>query len=197
MTVQSNYASDFEKGSFENVETLDIFEHNGDVVFRHDISKGVSPRFKKADCIYSEPAWRHGYKKFMQRSNTTDFPPYKEYLLNQEKVIKELDIPAFILCGADMLRTLKPQWVQDIYFYPYKDNKNFKVAIYNCEQFKFGSDHELLGILAEKFNTILDFNCGYGNLIPFIREKGKHFILSDICGHAVLKVAKDYMGYKQ
>lgn len=121
MTVQSNYASDFERGNFENVATLDFFEANGDVVFRHDISKGISPRFKKADCIYSEPAWRHGYKKFMQRSNTTDFPPYKDYLLNQEKVVKELGIPAFILCGADMLRTLKPQWVQDIYFYPYNN----------------------------------------------------------------------------
>ena len=26
MTVQSNYASDFEKGDFENVATLDFFE---------------------------------------------------------------------------------------------------------------------------------------------------------------------------
>lgn len=194
MTVQSNYASDFEKGNFENVATLDFFEANGDVVFRHDISKGISPRFKKADCIYSEPAWRHGYKKFMQRSNTTDFPPYKDYLLNQEKVVKELGIPAFILCGADMLRTLKPQWVQDIYFYPYKDSKNFKIAVYNYPQFKFGSDHELLGILAEKFNTILDFNCGYGNLIPFIREKGKHFIFFRYLRSCRIKSSKGLHG---
>lgn len=196
MKIQSNYASDFETENFEKAPTIDIYESNGDVVFRHDISKGVSPRFRNADCIYSEPAWRHGYKKFMQRSNTTQYPPYKDYLLNQEKVIKELGIPSFILCGADMLRTLKPQWVQDIYFYPYKDKKNFKIAGYNSEQFKFSSDHELLKILAEKFDTILDFNCGYGNVIPFIREKGKHFILSDICGQAILKVAKDYMDYK-
>lgn len=197
MKVQDNYASDFETDSFENAPTLDFFEADGDVVFKHDISKGISPIFKKADCIYSEPAWRHGYKKFMQRSNTVVFPPYKEYLLNQEKVIKELEIPSFILCGADMLHTLKPDWVRDIYFYPYKDNKNFKIAVYNSERFDFGSDRELLAVLANKYKVILDFNCGYGNLIPFIRENGKHFVLSDICGHAVLKVAKDYMGYSE
>lgn len=178
----------------EKLPDLDFAEVDGDIAFTWDINKGCSEHFRKADAIYSEPCWRYGYELFAKRDKKKQVCSYKEYLQHQAQIIRELRIPALVLCGAAMVSALAPDYACDIYMEQHKCMG--KMAFYNVSPALFSeckSNQDICKKVAELYHTVLDFNSGYGNIIPFVRENGGNFICSDLCGYAIRYIYNKYM----
>ncbi len=165
-----------------NLKDLDFYESNGSIVFKHDLNNGIPDIFHKCDCIYSEPAWQSGYKLFKKRANTKDFE-YIDYMNSIQKTVTELKVPTFIVGGKHMLRYLTPDHFIDIRF-----NGFYALLLqWNTELIEVKNNIKILDYLSDKYDTVLDFSCGYGkHLLNFNK-----FIASDVNGKCVHEVAKN------
>ena len=139
-------------------------------VFYNDMSKTyMREEFRDCDVIFSEIAWQYGYKIFNEKAGNSP-NPYAEYLRNIQKLILELGIPAFIVCGKSAAR----------YF---DKAKSYPIAIRTsgtnmpgCQLYVWNYDYthdfkdtkELVAFLSQNFKKCLDFSCGYGeHLLSF------------------------------
>jgi hypothetical protein len=167
---------------------LDRHAQDGNVVFAWDITLGVHASFRQADAIYSEPSWRDGYAKFMRRAGQ-QHGEFREYLVAISETISALSVPAYIVIGKHMVRTLRPPITMPVRVHGY----SAVVGLWNGACLSIGDydTNDLVKIVCEKHETILDFCCGYGNVAKYARR----FICSDVNPKCVYYVAKTFMGY--
>ena len=185
MKIPKIYHSAF-KEDYKNLEELEYYENNGSIVFKHDINNGISNLFFNCDCIYSEPAWKNGYKLFISRANEESLS-YESYLKSIENNILTIKKPAFLIGGKHMIKYIKPHINYDIYF----NGFYAQLLCWFYDKLDFKTNIDVLNYLKENFNTVLDFSCGYGNHLNGF----KRFIASDINSKCVYYVAKNYMNY--
>lgn len=176
----------------------DRCENGGNVAFQHDLTIGVHEDFLKADCIYSEPAWRAGYEKFVEKSGVQGASDYNTYLDNVYAVIRAVGKPAYIFMGKAMIKRLKPDFT-----FPIKHTEHgfdAVIGVYNVDkdslECQSKTTHELIDAIAKKYQKILNFSCGFGNIIPYVLKNGKNFIVSDICADCIGYIAEKYMEVK-
>ena len=167
---------------------LDFFENNGSIVLFHDMNTGINDYFRKADVIYSEPPWMDGYNKFVMRAEIIT-KSFFDYLVSIQNLIKELNIPAYLLLGKHMLKHLSPDRCQNIRVRGY----DALLGIWNAKLIKT-DDH--LEYISKKYNICLDFSCGYGHTANAMQLKNKKFICSDINKKCVYYVAKTFMDFQ-
>lgn len=171
---------------------LEYYENSGSYVFQHDITKGIHQLYGKAEAIYSEPAWDKGYYLFLERAGMNPNSTHNEYLRCIKNIINELCLPTFLVMGKHMVKKLGPEYSIDM-----KINKgncilgtwHFKGAL------SFKTNNEVINFVAENYNNVLDFSCGYGNMAQKMNELKKSFICSDINKKCVYYIAKNIMGY--
>lgn len=164
-----------------------IYRSDNITTFTWDVCKGFHQEFAKADCIYVEPSWLPGYKKFTagtEAENST----YKNYVAGIKEIVKKLNVPTFCLCGYQGCKMLKPDIIYEMYFV-FHDCKTY-MAIWNVDgNIPFGNEVEARKYVAQKYNCILDFSCGYGIVADEVVKNGKKVILSDIssdCIHYII-----------
>lgn len=146
--------------------------------FVWNVCDGFHEEFKTADCIFVEPSWLHGYGKFT-KGTEADGTTYHDYLEGIKDIINRLNVPTFLLCGKQVCTMLKPDREKEIQFLFHKMSTS--VAVFNTkEALPFQNEIELREYVAEKFNCILDFSCGYGILAKHILRQNKKAILTDI-----------------
>ncbi len=167
---------------------LDFYEADGSLVFRHDISRGDHIFFVGADVLYSEPSWRAGYSKFIDRAGG---PPstFKEYLTGIGEVICKLKIPSYIILGRHMITYLKPQDIAPIKL----NGSDSMLGVWNTSMISADKSGDVLRHVSSNYSKILDFCCGYGITAYYAKECGKKFICSDINRKCVAYVAEKYM----
>ena len=170
---------------------LDFYESKGSVVVCHDISKGLNPYYRDVDAIYSEPAWRDGYEKFMQRAGVGN-GSYSEYLRGILRVIQELSIPAYVVIGKHMVSILKPPKVIDVKLRGYQCLLG---VWYGEDPGKIETNKDVLEFIGRTYERVLDFSAGYGNVAKVMLSHGKKFVCSDINRKCVYYIAKNLMGY--
>lgn len=158
------------------------------IAFTHDLNEGTHPEFRNADVIYADIPWERGYDKFTQ--GHTD-KKYDEFLISVKRVIDDLKIPAYISCSKHALRILKPHKVMTVSFNQF-NNYPVSIAIFYADEIKAEDECELLKMLADKYDTALDFCCGNGNTAETFISRGKKAIISDINGFC-LKTAIEEM----
>jgi hypothetical protein len=169
---------------------LEFYESDGSVVFRHDISVGYHTYFDSADVIYSEPSWRAGYCKFIERAGSSS-SSFKCYLFGIRAVIEKLQIPTYLILGKHMIADLKPCAIA-----PIKLNGGDSVlGVWNAPLLTADKSGDVLRYVSSNYSKILDFCCGYGTSVYYVKEHGKKFICSDINKKCVAYVAENYMGY--
>lgn len=176
--------------------TLERFESNGSIVFQHDLTSGFHTDFGRAGAVYSEPAWRAGYASFIKRAGAGSDPGndgFLRYLAIINNIIRGLGVPAYVIVGRHMLAHLKPDRVQPIYLHG-----DAMLATWNVPEAPLPcqTNEEVIQYVAGRYDNVLDFSCGYGNLAQAMLERGKHFICSDINSKCVYYVAKTLMGYE-
>lgn len=171
---------------------LDYYEKDGSVVFKHDITNGCHDVFWRADVIYTEPAWQHGYEIFANRAGINQPKPYKEYLLAIKDVIETLSVPAYVVMGRHMVRILRPECTAELRLHGYK----CLLGIYNADPINVPNNTAALQHVAQNpdYRCILDFCCGYGNTAAAALRAGKKFVCSDFNAKCVYYIAKEIMG---
>lgn len=185
------------KDELELNNRLKYYESNGSVVFQHDITEGKYELYQKADVIYSEPAWKDGYDKFINRAgfeNEEGYEGFKKYLYHIKKTISELNIPTYIIMGKHMLKYLDPDRTEKVNLHGY----GCLVGLYNNAKLdNIKNNEDVLQYVVENYNNILDFSCGYGNVAREASKQNKKFICSDINSKCIYYVASNFMGYEE
>ncbi len=166
---------------------LDRFTDGNSIVFAHDINKGITKDFLDCDCVYSELAWNKGYESFQKRAGKEDFLSYKDYLLNIQKILIDLNKPSYIIGGKHMLKTINPHHYSTIILNGFEA----VLMVWNTGIILSKNTNELLKELSFKYNKVLDFCVGYGNHLSMF----KSFVASDINKKCVYFVAKSQLGY--
>ena len=86
--------------TFDNVQPEEYYEKNQNLVFRYDLMNlNKLDLFKKADVIYSEPPFPHGFKIFNDRAEIEDHRNYSDFAKSLSVSIQEINKPTFIICG--------------------------------------------------------------------------------------------------
>lgn len=178
---------DFEIGKYSN---------GSDVVFKSDLRK-ISLEtgyYASCDVIYSEPSWIDGFDKFISRANAELFS-FEEYLLYISILIENCTRPFWMVMGTHALRRLPdPHRKAKIKLHGYTTNL---IGWNDNHEYNFTDNYSFIKQLAEKYNYVGDFNCGYGNTGRIFQEAGKNFIMSDINGQCVYYIAEKLMGYEK
>ena len=184
--------------SFRNAEIkifgeLKRFEKNGNIIFSHDLTKGLPKEYNQCDLLYSEPSWLAGYKIFTKRANVLS-GSYKEYV-EQLSIITNSEHPVVLILGKNALKNLN----QNYSYKKVKLNNHWETAYgWNIDISKYDvkTNYELIHCLSFDFNKVGDMNCGYGNTGKIFKDNGKHFVMSDISKKVVYYAAKKIMGYE-
>ena len=172
------YHTAIEKGS-KVAEGEGTIEFMNDRVhaYVHNIHDGYDDRWSSADVIYTEPAWRTGYAKFMRSAGQSP-EGYDEYLDDIRRACLKFGKPAYVVAGKSMLRTLKPH-----FSYPVKLSEHgcdAYICVYNFEDLtEDETNTALIRRLCGTYKTICDINCGCGNLLAFANPDNS-FIFSDV-----------------
>lgn len=142
-----------------------------DKVFFNDMSKNyMCEAFKSCNVVFSEPSWAYGYNGFNDKAGNTP-NSYSDYLSNLNRMIEELGVPAFIVCGKPAGR-----YFPKAKAYPIKINTSqtnmagcqVYVWNYDYEQLMINNTNHLTDYLASNFRKCLDPSCGYGeHLLKF------------------------------
>lgn len=158
-------------------------------------SISVPQEFNKADVIYTEPAWRHGYEKFNEKVGK-EAGSYKEYLKAILNVISQLDVPAYIIGSQYMVTKMNPDDIHKV-----------RMELHDVEAYVMlwnGADfvprHEIytrldaIHYVAENYDCLLDFSCGYGGTAKVAQEHDTNFICTDINPKCTYYVATEFLG---
>jgi len=149
--------------------------------------------YSHCDVYYTEPSWLDGYEKFMDRADQERYS-FEEYLLHLHRLVKECIRPLWMVIGTHALKQLpKPDRLEKIKLHGYHTNL---VGWNDQQEYSFTDNYDFIRQLAEKYNCVGDFNCGYGNTGRIFKESGKKFIMSDINGKCIYYIAKTLMGYE-
>lgn len=140
-------------------------------VFFNDMSKNyIREEFRSCDVIFSEMSWSYGYKGFNEKAGNEP-GEYLDYVKNINRMIEELGVPAFIVCGKPVAR-----YFPNAKAYPIKINTSetnmsgCQVYVWNFDYDKIGADNtiDLINYLCKNYGKCLDFSCGYGeHLLKF------------------------------
>lgn len=178
------------------------------VSFRHNIAEGMTGRlsffvqniyYHRPTVIYSEPAWNHGYQIFCERAGLEYHDgDYEKYLTGIKRVIDILSIPTYLIIGKKMSKILEPEdaWPISLRGTP------ALVAVWNIKQLKeprsvlYGMKNtDVIEYVVDNYDCILDFCCGFGNIIEPAFKKGKRVICSDINADCIHYIGHRFMGY--
>ena len=149
------------------------------LVFRHDITLGKIPdEYNKCDLIYIEPSWKLGQEEFNRRVGKigNDFDIFLNSVIHYIDYFYNKNIPVVLTGG-------------EIYKKSIKFDKIYKIKLngYPCYLLVVGdlmiNNHntqiDVQEELANRFNLVGDFCCGYGNVGMRFALKRKGFVMSD------------------
>lgn len=167
----------YDKG-IDPMKIINNFDYrNNSFGFTHNLINGVPDKYKNVDCIYFEPFWESGFSRF-KLNNKLDFE-LNDIINSISEFIEEVDIPVFTIVSKHTTKKLpSTKNIKRAILHDYESN----VLMYNADiDIKNNIDNfSIIKILSEKYNSIGDFMCGYGNTIIPFAEKNKRFICSDL-----------------
>jgi len=148
------------------------------VAFVHDLLCGPLPdEYAACDVFYADLPWPAGFAEFERRAGLTIGRNYGEFMAAVSRIIRTVRQPVFLAAGKLALRYL-PTPTAII---------SSKLNGAACVVIMFHADIQpacsdtvaLLGWLAERYNCIGDFCCGYGRAGRIFAKHGKRFVMSD------------------
>lgn len=176
------------KPSLNISKGLSFVEKNGNKAFVMDISKEFNS-YDDCDILYSEPAWLDGYDEFLKRANNND-SSYDSYIDSIINIIQTCDKPIVLVLGKHVIKRFPIANSKiDVKLHGYHTNAygwNIDLSTYQSAT----TNYELIRLLANDYNCIGDFNCGYGNSGLIFKQNGKHFVMSDINEFCISYIAE-------
>lgn len=160
-------------------------------------SQDLHPAFDRADILYTEPPWRHGYHVFHYRANIKS-KSFTNFVTAVNTIIANRGTrPAIIMTGRD---SAKLYTTPDLMVRCSNDSLgDFHALLYGIDSgvIDFTDRETILSDLADQFNCIGDFCCGYGNAARIFYQYGKEFVVSDINPKCIGFISKDYLNWRK
>ncbi len=175
METDFAYHTALASGKIENVSAVDEFHYGNSVAFRHDIFDEYPTIYDTCDIIYFDPPWREGAKVFDARVNISG-RTFGQFTDRLSELISITKAPVILSCGEWGKKQLPtPDWTM---------RANLKGTVGKCYLFGYRAeqpddDLHLLPYLAERYNRLGNWFCGYGNLAFEAVKRGKSFVVSD------------------
>lgn len=156
-----------------------IYQSDNAILFQHDIVTGMHDLYASANAIHSELSWHNGYKIFT-KSTIAENTSFDGYIKGILIVINALKVPTFLMVGPRLIKSLNPDWIMPTHFHAHNGADSL-YAVYNHPQdISFNDETEAILHMAKNYDTVLDFCCGYGNILNPVIVQEKKAILSDI-----------------
>ena len=148
------------------------------VAFVNDLLCGPLPdEYAACDVFYADLPWPAGFAEFERRTGLAPGRSYGEFMAAVSRIINTVPRPILLTAGKLALRHLpKPAAIV-----------SSKLNGAACLVMTYHSDIQpgstdtvaLLEWLAERFQCIGDFCCGYGRAGRIFAKHGKRFVMSD------------------
>ncbi len=173
----------------EQIDPVYNFEKDNNFVFQSDITCGRLPvLYNQCDIFYAEIPWEHGYLQFINKAGQGN-SEYSDFIQALRRII-ELGKPTVIL-GGKALGKLLPEpaglfptnLMHGSYAFAY---------CYNIELPIFAKSNEIVEYLADHFERLGNFCCGYGYSGNIFRRKGKKYVMSDINPYCIGYIKNHY-----
>lgn len=166
------------------------FNVGDSVAFVANICDGLPREYNDCDIIYSEIAWRRTFAVFAKRSGVSS--SYEEYIESIAVVASSAALgdvaPTVIVCGKLDEKSL-PVPTERVSVNLNTGGRFVAEAVAlsygtSLPRLKTGkwenpATVDLLSALADKYERIGDFCCGYGNSGMAFRAQGGSFVMSD------------------
>jgi hypothetical protein len=177
-------------------------QKDDNIAFQHDITEGIPLIYNQCDVLYSEVSWSHGYNIFAERAKVVS-STYLEYINILIEMIKTNKSQPIFLIVENKIKHLFTNAISDLTINQLKLHSYPTTLIISNYQNDFLenssiiTNYDLLYYLAQNFNKVGDFCCGYGNTAKIFKQYNKNFICSDINPKCIYYIAKELMEYEQ
>lgn len=169
-----------------------FYQNERGVIFHHDLCTPLSLQkrtcYAQAKCVVSDLAWPAGFKRFADRAGVEQCGPHSRYIAAVRELVDTLAVPTFLTCSQRDARALSAQLITTIEL----NGQNVPLARFHEEQDYAPRSQEMDSLcleLAARYDSVLDFSCGYGNTLRAFR----YFIGSDIDKHCLYYIQKEIM----
>jgi hypothetical protein len=164
------------KGAVMNSAPRVHVETGSGIAFLHDIRQGLPILYDSCDVLYTDLPWRAGFAAFEGRAGEPPGASYAGFLSAVGEVVRAERRLTILVTGAHALRLL-PDAEQDLGMTLNGDS--CIAAVYHGEVPHLDDTVNLLHWLADQYNCIGDFCCGYGRAGRIFKDHEKRFIMSD------------------
>jgi hypothetical protein len=178
MLEEPEYHSALSKKTTDIQSVYKIQINDNSFAITHDVFDNLPQEYDNVDIFYSEISWQHGIKIFNERSGVErDFYQYMERI---SQIITHYNKPTIIICGKNALKHLpEPKQIIETKLKLAKNSKAL-AAVYNFEYTgPYETTDDIIETLADTYNCIGDFCCGYGRSGYIFNKKNKDFVQSD------------------
>lgn len=165
--------------------------------FVHDLmsSPTLPPEFSLCDVFLVDPPWQKGYGTFNERAMVSDGRTYAGFLRRVSEIIESETAPMYLVTGRHALSRL-PQ--ADVIL-PMRLNEDDATVIGyrsgNEAEDNYGVVQEFLHALAQRYEAVGDFCCGYGRTARFFLQAGKSAVVSDFNPQCIGYIAEHAPGW--
>lgn len=160
------------------------------IAFVHDMANGWPEAMNKADVIYADIPWMHGYLKFYERAGRQAKTNYIGFLKNVGMMLRRIDIPAVIITGKHAIHYLAP-----FEYMPIRLNGDpSNACLWRITPDQFDNpktEYDILNQLVKFYRCIGDPFCGYGRSGRVFAQAGRRFIMSDLNPWCIGYIAKE------
>lgn len=168
------------------------------VAFRYDLTDVLSNKYgelpeeyRGCDILYSELPWRNGMDAFNERAGMS--VTYADFMAAVSRVVLTTpDIPVILVTGRHALSRLpEPSQVLTTSL-----NADPAVALlYNTRTKPVNTATELITRIADRFDRVGDFCCGYGRTLRIFHRVGGTFVGSDYNASCIGYIADHAEGW--
>lgn len=153
------------------------FENERGVIFFNDLCRPLTQAtlnlFRRADCVCSIVAWRHGFRIFHERAGVQPSGTHAVYIAHIRQLIQTLSLPSYIVTSKRDAMLMAPDLIRPITLF---DEPAMLAEWQPLGPAGIDRAEDLPALLATRYRAVLDFSCGYGSIVrPF-----RYFIGSDI-----------------
>jgi len=173
----------------ENIVPETHFVFDGCTAFQWDIVKnGLSLSYDVCDVFYVDIPWRHGYQKFISKAGQGG-SSYEDFIKSLNKVIS-LGVPIVIVAGKSLAKFVPNPEV--LFKVMMVQGSPALAYVFNFKMPEIKKTQDIVEYLADRFECLGDFCCGYGFSGDIFYKKGKWFVMSDINPYCVGYIKSRY-----
>src|SRR5262245_57087728 len=161
------------------------------VTLVHDLLRGPLPaEYEACDVLYSDLPWQSGFAEFERRAGVAAARSYSAFLAAISRILQYDSRPAVLVTGKHALPHLpSPAQVLESTL----NGDDCLALFYRSEREivgRFPTTIDLLHWLAERYQCVGDFCCGYGRAGRIFAEHGKQFVMSDYNAECIGYIAE-------